>query len=337
MTRENQKVALVTGGAGFIGSNLCERLVEDGVRVICLDNFRTGSRENLRSLDGNPAFELIEHDVIDEVPQSLRSAGLTHIYSLACPASPPHYQSDPEHTLLTSVLGTRNMLRLAEETGARMLLSSTSEVYGDPDVHPQNEDYRGSVSCTGPRACYDEGKRAAETLSFDFLRAGRARVRVARIFNTYGPKMRRDDGRIMSNVICQALSGEDITVYGDGLQTRSLCFVDDLVDALILLIDSDVAAGMPVNLGNPNELAIKQLVDLIVEMTGSDSKVVHLPLPVDDPRRRNPDIRRAQELLGWSPQVDLERGIEATISWFNDERSRAASPIGQGRSAIAAE
>jgi UDP-glucuronate decarboxylase len=333
--REGQEIALVTGGAGFIGSNLCERLIEDGARVICVDNFRTGRSENLESLKRSPAFELIEHDVIDDLPQPLRSAGLTHIYNLACPASPPHYQADPEHTLLTNVLGTRNLLRLAEETGARMLLSSTSEVYGDPDVHPQTEDYRGSVNCTGPRACYDEGKRAAETLSFDFQRAGRAEVRVARIFNTYGPKMRCDDGRIMSNVICQALSGADITVYGDGLQTRSFCFVDDLVDALILLIDSDRAVGMPVNLGNPNELMIKQLVDIVLETTGSKSNVVHHTLPVDDPRRRNPDISRAKELLGWTPQVDLEQGLAATISWFEDERNRVPSPVQSHPSIVA--
>ena len=328
MKREGQKIALVTGGAGFIGSNLCERLIKDGAHVICLDNFRTGRAENVRSLEKEPAFELVEHDVVDDLPKSLRdgSAKLTHIYHLACPASPPHYQADPEHTMLTNVVGTRNVLRLAEETGARMLLSSTSEVYGDPEVHPQTEDYRGWVNCTGPRACYDEGKRAAETLAFDFFRAHRAEVRVARIFNTYGPKMRCDDGRVVSNVICQALTGHDITIYGDGSQTRSFCFVDDMVEALILLLDSERAAGMPVNLGNPNELSIKHLVDMVVEMTGSRSKVIHELLPEDDPRRRKPDIRRARELLEWWPEIDLETGLEATIEWFSDARNRVPCP-----------
>jgi len=229
--------------------------------------------------------------------------------------------------LLTSVVGTRNLLRLAEETGARLLLSSTSEVYGDPEVHPQTEDYRGWVSCTGPRACYDEGKRAAETLAFDFLRAHRADVRVARIFNTYGPRMRCDDGRVVSNVVCQALAGEDITIYGDGSQTRSFCFVEDMVEALTRLIDSERAVGMPVNLGNPNELKVRDLVNLVVAMTGTDSRIVYRPLPEDDPRRRKPDISRAIELLDWRPRVDLETGLEATIEWFEDERNRIAAPM----------
>jgi UDP-glucuronate decarboxylase len=337
VTRKDNKVALVTGGAGFIGSNLCSRLIEDGAHVICLDNFRTGRAENVRSLEKEPAFELVEHDVVDDLPRSLTngSAKLTHIYHLACPASPPHYQADPEHTMLTNVLGTRNLLRLAEETGARMLLSSTSEVYGDPEVHPQTEDYRGWVNCTGPRACYDEGKRAAETLAFDFYRAHRADVYVARIFNTYGPRMRCDDGRVVSNVICQALTGHDITIYGDGSQTRSFCFVNDMVDALILLLDSDRAAGMPVNLGNPNELSIKHLVDMVVDMTGRRSKVIHELLPEDDPRRRKPDIRRARELLEWWPEVDLETGLETTIAWFEDERNRVPCPTFATSPAIA--
>jgi nucleoside-diphosphate-sugar epimerase/spore maturation protein CgeB len=335
--RPNQKIALVTGGAGFIGSNLCERLLSEGARVLCLDNFQTGRTENLRALERDPNFDLVEHDVIDNLPQWLRGGRtkFTHIYHLACAASPPHYQADPEHTMLTNVLGTRNLLRLAEETGARLLLTSTSEVYGDPEMHPQTEDYRGWVSCTGPRACYDEGKRAAETLAFDFLRAHRADVRVARIFNTYGPKMRCDDGRVVSNVICQALSGEDITIYGDGSQTRSFCFVTDMVDALMRLMDSDTAVGMPVNLGNPNELTVKQLVDIVVAMTGSASRIVHRSLPVDDPRRRKPDIARARELLGWEPTVDLEQGLEATIAWFDDERNRVAAPMYVDAPAIA--
>jgi UDP-glucuronate decarboxylase len=225
------------------------------------------------------------------------------------------------------VVGTRNLLRLAEETGARLLLSSTSEVYGDPEVHPQREDYRGWVSCTGPRACYDEGKRAAETLAFDFLRAHRADVRVARIFNTYGPRMRCDDGRVVSNVVCQALSGEDITIYGDGSQTRSFCYVDDMLEALCRLMDSERAVGMPVNLGNPNELKVRELVDMVIAMTATASRVVHRPLPEDDPRRRKPDISRAMKLLEWRPTVDLEQGLEATIEWFEDEQNRIAAPM----------
>jgi UDP-glucuronate decarboxylase len=297
--------------------------------VICLDNFQTGRAENLRQFEHEPQFEFVEHDVIDSLPQWLRGGRtkFNHIYHLACAASPPHYQADPEHTLLTSVVGTRNLLRLAEETGARLLLTSTSEVYGDPEVHPQTEDYRGWVSCTGPRACYDEGKRAAETLAFDFLRARRADVRVARIFNTYGPHMRCDDGRVVSNVVCQALSGDDITIYGDGSQTRSFCYVEDMVGALCRLIDSNRAVGMPVNLGNPNELQVRELVDLVIAMTGTDSRVVYRPLPEDDPRRRKPDISRAIELLDWRPSVDLETGLEATIAWFEDEQNRIAAPM----------
>ena len=335
--RHHQKIVLVTGGAGFIGSNLCKRLLSEGARVICLDNLQTGRSENVRAFEGDEMFEFVDHDVIDPLPQWLRGGRVkfTHIYHLACAASPPHYQADPEHTMLTNVLGTRNLLRLAEETGARLLLTSTSEVYGDPEMHPQQEDYRGWVSCTGPRACYDEGKRAAETLAFDFLRAHRADVRVARIFNTYGPKMRCDDGRVVSNVVCQALSGYDITIYGDGSQTRSFCYVDDMVEGLMRLMDSETAVGMPVNLGNPNEMTVKQLVDTVVAMTGSDSDVVYCPLPVDDPRRRKPDISRAKELLGWEPRVDLEQGLEGTIQWFDDEQNRIAAPMYVDAPAIA--
>jgi len=321
----HQWTALVTGGAGFIGSRLCERLLSEGARVVCLDNLLTGTRRNLLHLEPETRFDFVQHDVIEELAQWFRHRGprFTHIFHLACPASPPHYQADPEHTMLTNVLGTRNMLRLAEETGARLLLTSTSEVYGDPEAHPQKEDYRGSVSCTGPRACYDEGKRAAETLAFDFLRTGRADVRVARLFNTYGPRMRWDDGRVVSNLVCQAIAGDDITVYGDGLQTRSFCFVDDMVDGLMRLMDSDRAVGMPVNLGNPEELRVADLVDLVLGMTGSQSKVVQRPLPVDDPRRRKPDISRAKQLLDWEPRTDLRRGLEATIAWFADPDNRA--------------
>ena len=335
MKRTADKIALVTGGAGFIGSNLCDRLVAEGAEVICLDNLQTGRLENLRGLERESRFEFVEHDVIDSLPQWLARANLTHIYHLACAASPPHYQANPEHTMLTNVVGTRNALRLAETSGAGLLLTSTSEVYGDPEAHPQHEDYRGSVSCTGPRACYDEGKRAAETLAFDFLRARRADVRVARLFNTYGPRMRSDDGRVVSNVICQALAGHDITIYGDGSQTRSFCYVDDMVEALARLMDSDRAVGMPVNLGNPNELEVRELVDLVIAMTDTPSRVVYCPLPQDDPRRRRPDIRRAVELLGWQPSIDLEIGLEATIASFEDEQARIAAPMYGDTAAIA--
>ncbi|NUR56298.1 MAG: SDR family NAD(P)-dependent oxidoreductase [Acidobacteria bacterium] len=327
--KRNEEIVLVTGGAGFIGSNLCDRLIDEGARVICVDSLQTGRADNLAQHEREPRFEFVEHDVIDKLPQWLRGGRVkfTHIYHLACAASPPHYQADPEHTMLTCVVGTRNLLTLAEETGARLLLSSTSEVYGDPEVHPQTEDYRGWVNCTGPRACYDEGKRAAETLAFDFLRSRRADVRVARIFNTYGPRMRCDDGRVVSNVVCQALSGEDITVYGDGSQTRSFCYVDDLVEGLCRLMRSDRAAGMPVNLGNPSELTVRDLVNLVLAMTGSSSGIVRMPLPEDDPRRRKPDISRARELLGWQPEVDLRQGLKATIRWFAKAENRIERPL----------
>jgi nucleoside-diphosphate-sugar epimerase/spore maturation protein CgeB len=335
-----ERVALVTGGAGFIGSHICDRLIGEGARVVCLDSFLTGRPENLRHLERESRFEFVEQDVIDPVPQWMRGGRthFTHIYHLACAASPPHYQADPEHTMLTNVMGTRNMLRLAEETGARLLLTSTSEVYGDPEVHPQPEDYRGSVNCTGPRSCYDEGKRSAETLAFDFLRLRRADVRVARIFNTYGPRMRCDDGRVVSNIICQALSGDDITIYGDGSQTRSFCFADDLVEGLMRLMDSESAVGIPVNLGNPSELTVSELVELVVEMTGSKARLVQRPLPVDDPRRRKPDISRAMDLLGWAPTIDLRTGLEETIAWFTDAQNRVATPLyGDTRFVAAAE
>ena len=326
--KPKERVALVTGGAGFIGSHLCDRLIGEGARVICFDSMLTGREENIRHLERDGRFELIEGDVIDDLPVRLNGAraSLTHIYHLACAASPPHYQADPEHTMLTNVVGTSNALRLAERYGARLLLTSTSEVYGDPEMHPQAEDYRGCVSCRGPRACYDEGKRAAETLAFDYLRAGRAHARVARIFNTYGPRMRADDGRVVSNVVCQALSSEDITVYGDGSQTRSFCFVSDLVDALMRLMDSETAVGFPVNLGNPNELNVGELVGLVLQMTSSSSRIVRRPLPEDDPRRRKPNIDRAKELLGWEPRVDLVTGLQATIDWFAEERAGKREP-----------
>ena len=318
MKNADTKIALVAGGAGFIGSHLIDALLAEGARVVCLDSLLTGRSENLRHLARDSRFELVEADVVDALPAAVARTRFTHVYNLACAASPPHYQADPEHTMLTNVLGTRNLLRLCEEQGARFLLSSTSEVYGDPEQHPQTESYRGWVSCTGPRACYDEGKRAAETLTFDFQRAGRAEVRVARIFNTYGPRMRPDDGRVVSNVICQALAGEDVTLYGDGSQTRSFCYASDLVDGLMRLMDSDVADG-PVNLGNPVELTVSDLAERVMRMTGTRSRLVHRPLPIDDPRRRRPDISRAKSLLGWQPRVALEQGLEATVEWFAAE------------------
>ena len=314
--KRGAQVALVAGGAGFIGSHICDRLIEAGAYVVCLDSFLTGRPENVAQLEGNHRFSLIEHDVVDPLPRwAMR---FTHVFNLACAASPPHYQTDPEHTLLTNVVGTRNLLRLAEQCGARFLLASTSEVYGDAEQHPQREDYHGAVNCTGPRACYDEGKRAAEALTFDFVRASRCEARVARIFNTYGPRMRPDDGRVISNIICQALEGRDITVYGDGSQTRSFCFVDDTVEALLRLIDSAGPAA-PVNLGNPDEVSVRALAERILALTGSGSRIVGRALPEDDPRRRRPDIGRARQVLDWQPKVSLDEGLTATIAWFETQ------------------
>lgn len=318
------KVALVTGGAGFIGSHLCDRLAARGAHVICLDNLQTGRAENVRHLTEQARLDLVEHDVIEPFPESLGAAGLTHIFHLACAASPPRYQADPEHTMLTNVVGTRNALRLGEQTGARVLLTSTSEVYGEPAVHPQHEDDRGSVNCTGPRACYDEGKRAAEALMFDFHRSGRCDTRVARLFNTYGPLMCADDGRVVSNIICQALEGKPITIYGDGSQTRSFCYVDDIVEGLMRLMECEAAAGLPVNLGNPQEISISELVSRVVDLTGTRSRIVRRPLPIDDPTRRRPDIRRAIELLDWRPTVELDEGLEASAAWFSQAWGSAA-------------
>ena len=279
---------LVAGAAGFIGSHLVDALLASGARVTGLDSFTTGRRSNLDHLRANPLFDLVEADIIAPLPSAIRRARFARVYNLACAASPPHYQADPEHTLLTSVVGTHALLRLAEDHGARLLLSSTSEVYGDPDQHPQREDYHGNVNCTGPRACYDEGKRAAETLAFDFERAGRVQCRVARIFNTYGPRMRADDGRVVSNIVCQALSGAPITIYGDGSQTRSFAYVSDLVAGLMALMEHPGPLPGPVNLGNPNELTVLDLTARVLALTGSRSPIVRRPLPVDDPRRRRP-------------------------------------------------
>jgi UDP-glucuronate decarboxylase len=328
MKNGSSRLVLVAGGAGFLGSHLCDALLADGAHVICLDNFRTGRKQNLRHLDREPRFEVIDADIINPLPAKLRSGKLRvdRIFNLACAASPPHYQSDPEHTLLTSVVGTHNLLTLAEKHGARFAQASTSEIYGDPEVHPQIESYWGNVNPTGPRACYDEGKRAAETLSFDFERAGRTDVRVARIFNTYGPRMRADDGRVVSNVVCQALAGDDITVYGDGRQTRSFCYVEDMIDGLMRLMAHDDRLPGAVNLGNPAEMTIDDLVARVLALTGSRSAVVRRPLPVDDPRRRRPEITRAKKLLGWSPRTPLELGLKSTITWFASEAGRLREP-----------
>lgn len=315
-----RETILVAGGAGFIGSHLCRTLLERGHEVICLDNLQTAREVNLEHLEGHRAFTFIRSDIVDPLPDAVtRRRDISRIYNLACAASPPQYQADPEHTMLTSVVGTDRLLRLAEQNGARFLLTSTSEVYGDPEAHPQREDYRGWVNCTGPRACYDEGKRAAEAMVFDFARLGRADVRVARIFNTYGPNMHPDDGRVISNLVCQALAGEPITIYGDGSQTRSFCYVSDMVDGLIRLVEAPSANLAPVNLGNPEEYTILQLLNQVVALTGTQSPVVFRPLPVDDPRRRKPDIRRAREMLGWQPRVLLREGLALTCAFFEKE------------------
>jgi UDP-glucuronate decarboxylase len=313
---------LVAGGAGFLGSHLCERLIAEGAKVTCLDSFITGCPANLERLRRSDAFELVEADLVDPLPFRIARRRFDRIYNLACAASPPLYQADPEHTLLTSVMGTQRLLRLAAETGARLLLSSTSEVYGDPAAHPQPETYWGNVNCTGPRACYDEGKRAAETLCFDYDRQGRAQVRVARIFNTYGPRLCASDGRVISNMVSQALAGEDVTIYGDGGQTRSFCYVSDQIDGLMRLMEHDGPQPGPVNIGNPIEKSILELARTIVRITGSSSEIVFKPLPTDDPKRRRPDISKAERLLGWRPKVGLEEGLRATIRWFEDERRR---------------
>lgn len=327
MTQKN--LALVAGGAGFIGSHLVERLLGEGREVVVLDNLQTGDADNLRRLGREPRLDFIEADIVKPLPKALAAADrqLGHVFNLACAASPPHYQANPEHTMLTNVVGTNRLLRLSEKAGARFLLSSTSEVYGDPEVHPQTEQYRGWVNCTGPRACYDEGKRAAETLAFDYARHDRAQVRVARIFNTYGPRMRPDDGRVVSNMVCQALSGAPLTIYGDGSQTRSFCYVDDLVDGLCRLMALDGGQPGPVNLGNPNELTIGQLVNEVLALTGGDTEVVHEPLPVDDPRRRKPDISKARRLLGWAPRVGLRDGLTKTIAHFRGRLGQTGADL----------
>jgi UDP-glucuronate decarboxylase len=308
--------ALVTGGAGFVGSHLCERLLREGFEVIALDDLSTGARENIQHLIGRKEFRFVLHDV--SAPFEVQA---DQIFHLACPASPVHYQRNPIKTVVTNVVGTLNGLSLAARTGARFLLASTSEVYGDPDVHPQVEEYRGNVSCTGPRACYDEGKRCAETLCFDHHRESGVDIRVARIFNTYGPRMAVNDGRVVSNFIVQALRGEDITVYGEGHQTRSFCYVDDLVDGLYRLMQGEHIG--PINIGNPGEFTIRELAERVIATTESKSKLVHRPLPVDDPRQRCPDITKAKTLLGFEPKVPLAQGLAPTIEYFRAALARA--------------
>lgn len=301
---------VVTGGAGFIGSHLVDRLLEADHHVLCVDNFFTGQRSNIQHLERHPEFELIEHDIVE--PLYLKN--IDQIYNLACPASPIHYQKNPIKTVKTSTAGMINMLGLAKKTGARILQASTSEIYGDPEVHPQPESYWGHVNPVGPRACYDEGKRVAETLCFDYHREHNLEIRVARIFNTFGPRMHPQDGRVVSNFIVQALKNEPITIYGDGSQTRSFCYVDDLVEGLIRLMDAD-ATG-PVNLGNHQELSVKTLAETIISLTGSKSKLVYKELPEDDPQQRQPDIALAKKLLKWEPKIDLETGLRSTIDYF---------------------
>ena len=304
---------LVTGGAGFLGSHLCDRLISDGHEVVCVDNMSTGRIENVAHLINSPKFSLAKHDVVLPI-----SAEVDAIYNLACPASPVAYSADPIQTTKTSVLGSLNLLTLATEQKAKIFQASTSEVYGDPLVSPQPETYWGNVDPIGPRSCYDEGKRCAESLFFDFARRHGTRIKVARIFNTYGPRMRPDDGRVVSNFIVEALRGKDITIYGTGSQTRSFCYVDDMIEGFVRLMASAGDLNRPVNLGNPEELSILQLAELVIDLTGSRSKVVHRPLPVDDPRRRCPDITQAQEQLGWTPKVPLIAGLEKTIAYFED-------------------
>ena len=306
------KRILITGGAGFIGSHLCERLMAESNEILCVDNYFTGRRHNVAHMLSQPGFELMRHDVT--FPLYVET---DEIYNLACPASPVHYQFDPVQTTKTSVHGAINMLGLAKRTRAKILQASTSEVYGDPDVHPQVESYNGNVNPIGPRACYDEGKRCAETLFFDYHRQHALRIKVGRIFNTYGPRMLPNDGRVVSNFIVQALQGDDITIYGDGSQTRSFCYVDDLVEALIRLMGSADDFTGPVNLGNPSEATILELADMIIRLTKSSSKIINKPLPQDDPVRRRPDISLATQALGWQPQVPLEEGLEKTVHFFS--------------------
>jgi UDP-glucuronate decarboxylase len=317
---------LVTGGAGFLGSHLCERLLAEGADVLCVDNYFTGRKDNIAHLMGNPHFEMMRHDVTFPL-----YVEVDQIYNLACPASPIHYQFDPVQTTKTSVIGAINMLGLAKRVGATILQASTSEVYGDPTVHPQTEEYRGNVNPLGPRACYDEGKRCAETLFFDYHRQHRTKIKVVRIFNTYGPRMHPNDGRVVSNFIVQALRNQDITLYGDGSQTRAFCFVDDLVDGFIRMMATGPEVTGPINIGNPHEIPVRELAERVIRLTGSTSRIVHRPLPQDDPMQRCPDITLARKTLGWKPAIELDAGLRATAAYFsqmladsNDRASHAA-------------
>ena len=311
MKISNRKRVLVTGGAGFLGSHLCERLLNEGHEVLCVDNFYSGTKDNVAHLMGNPHFELMRHDVTFPL-----YVEVDEIFNLACPASPVHYQSDPVQTTKTSVHGAINMLGLAKRTHARVLQASTSEVYGDPEVHPQKEDYWGHVNPIGIRSCYDEGKRCAETLFFDYHRQHQVAIKVVRIFNTYGPRMHPNDGRVVSNFIVQALSGQDITIYGDGSQTRSFCYVDDLIEGFMRMMASPLNVTGPINMGNPVEFTIRELAETVLEMVGGSSKLIMLPLPQDDPKQRKPDISVAQRTLDWAPKVQLRQGLEKTIQYF---------------------
>ncbi len=304
---------LVTGGAGFLGSHLCERLLNEGNNVICLDNFFTGQKRNVLHLMDNKFFEIIRHDIVNPILLEV-----DQIYNLACPASPIHYQYNPVKTTKTSVMGAINMLGLAKRVKARILQASTSEVYGDPKVHPQKEEYWGYVNTTGIRACYDEGKRCAETLFFDYYRQNKVDIKVVRIFNTYGPRMHPDDGRVVSNFIIQALRGDTITIYGDGTQTRSFCYVDDLVDGMVKMMVSPEGFTGPVNLGNPAEYQVRDLAEMILRLTGSSSPIAYQPLPMDDPKKRQPDISLARENLGWEPHIEVEEGLKVTIDYFRE-------------------
>jgi UDP-glucuronate decarboxylase len=318
---QQKKRILITGGAGFLGSHLCDRLLHDGHEVICLDNFFTGTKENIVHLIDNPYFEIIRHDVTFPL-----YVEIDEIYNLACPASPVHYQFDPVQTTKTSVHGAINMLGLAKRVKAKIFQASTSEVYGDPEIHPQPEDYWGHVNPTGIRSCYDEGKRCAETLFFDYKRQHDLVIKVARIFNTYGPRMHPNDGRVVSNFIVQALQNKPITIYGDGSQSRSFCYVDDLIEVFVRFMDSEDSFTGPVNTGNPGEFTIRQLAETIIELTGSGSQLIEKPLPADDPRQRQPDITLAKEKLGWEPQVKLREGLVKTIEYF-DNFLKSASQV----------
>ena len=320
---------LVTGGAGFLGSHLCEKLLRDGAHVICVDNFYTGTHTNVESLRDHPRFELIRHDVCFPL-----YVECDQIFNLACPASPIHYQRDPVQTTKTSVMGAINMLGLAKRLKVKILQASTSEIYGDPSVHPQPEEYWGNVNAIGPRSCYDEGKRCAETLFFDYRRQHNLEIKVVRIFNTYGPRMHPNDGRVVSNFIIQALTGKDITVFGDGSQTRSFCYVDDLVDGFVRFMATPPEVSGPINVGNPGEFTMLQLAQEVIDLTGSPSKIVHKPLPQDDPRQRRPDISLANEVVGWQPKVSLREGLKKTIGYFDEQLKNRGIKSFSGRQLV---